>query len=581
MNKHMMLKTCSKVLFLLVALPIHAVNIPAGMVYFDNSKTQYSHVQFIYGYDSQQLSYVQTMTYDGEKWAVTIPQTVTDIYRYTFSDTQLSDGEYNETFSDLKEYISKTLVCNRTATTDQTITTEYIYVPTSGDNWAQGSWKSLKEWQSKPIEGQSVPSGTLPILYINTEGGKAIDSKETYVSATYYLLDTIGGQSIGSQESPNNLSIKGRGNYTWTGFDKKPYRIKLESGQKVLGMKKNKHWALMAAADDNLGFLRNPAGYMLSEAMGLRWTPSQQPVELVLNGKYEGLYFWTEIIRVDKDRINIEQQEENITDPDSITGGWLVEIDNYREEGNVEFYEGNGQYMMITIKDPEVLSTAQRTYIEQQLNGLNTAFYESTSTHWEQLVDLDEAVRYYIVQEIMEDCESYHGSCYLYKDMDKAGVLSKWYWGAVWDFGNAYNRHQNKFIYVDPIWPQYWIGQIASFPSFQKRVRELWNVFYRDEYEGVCDSIEALGQRIRYAAANDAERWKNSSNVQTNADMVAKTASFLNNMQWRVNWLEEQWGNMTAVEEVSSVPSASKRVEKDQIVIYHDGKKYSILGTER
>ena len=34
------------------------------------------------------------------------------------------------------------------------------------------------------------------------------------------------------------------------------------------------------------------------------------------------------VIRVDKDRVNITEQPDLCTNADSITGGWLVEIDN-------------------------------------------------------------------------------------------------------------------------------------------------------------------------------------------------------------------------------------------------------------
>ena len=67
-------------------------------------------------------------------------------------------------------------------------------------------------------------SGTLPVMYINTEGGAAITSKETYLDATCYIdaLGLDGYESMGSASSPLALKIKGRGNYTWTGFEKKP-----------------------------------------------------------------------------------------------------------------------------------------------------------------------------------------------------------------------------------------------------------------------------------------------------------------------------------------------------------------------
>lgn len=129
-------------------------------------------------------------------------------------------------------------------------------------------------------------------------------------------------------------------------------------------MKKSKHFALLAHADDNLGFLRNTMGFELSRRGGLDFTPEQRPVEVVLNGEYIGLYFLTETIRVDSDRVKITEQADNISDPEEITGGWLVEIDNYWDADQITINEGNGELIRLTYKSPEVLSDAQSDYLK-------------------------------------------------------------------------------------------------------------------------------------------------------------------------------------------------------------------------
>ena len=76
------------------------------------------------------------------------------------------------------------------------------------------------------ISYAAEPSGSLPLLYINTENGAAITSKEDYVNASLYLdaNGVSGVEPVGSADAPVSLKIKGRGNYTWTGFDKKESR---------------------------------------------------------------------------------------------------------------------------------------------------------------------------------------------------------------------------------------------------------------------------------------------------------------------------------------------------------------------
>lgn len=34
------------------------------------------------------------------------------------------------------------------------------------------------------------------------------------------------------------------------------------------------------------------------------------------------------------------------------------------------------------------------------------------------------------------------------------GIADKWKFGPVWDFGNAYDRHLEQWIYDGPTWPQ-------------------------------------------------------------------------------------------------------------------------------
>ncbi len=574
-------------LLCLMSAGVWALTIPQGTLYFDNSKTGYNTVKFVYGQDDVAKTYVLDMSYDGQKWAVTIPQTVYNMYRFTFVGGEINAGTYNQTFSDFKEYVSKTLYLNRTATSEAQMNAGDIFVPETGDNWAQGSWMSLANWETMQggNSGSTSISGTLPVVYLNTTNNVAITSKEEYITGSLYIdpLST-GYKALGTAETPITGQFKGRGNWTWTGFDKKPYRIKFDKKQAVLGMPSNKHWCLMAHADDCLGFLKNYAGYQLSEAMGLKWTPKTVPVELVMNGEYYGLYFLTEQVRVGSNRVNVTEQEDNAID--SVSGGWLVEIDNYYEEGNVTLYEDNNQQVWITMKSPEILSAQQRTYIEDQLNGLNNAIWGTNEADVWKRLDLEEAVKYYLVQELLEDCESYHGSCYLYKDRDRNGSSEKWFFGPVWDFGNAYNRGWETWIYEYPQFAQYWIGQLATWPQFQAKLKEVWYVFRHEQQSQFLTAINDWATLIAQGAKNDAAKWNGTNNYCNNSDMNAKRNEFINRFNWRTNWLYNQWGEgtkpvMQGIEQTENGvirAEARKELRNGQIVIRRNEQIYTIQG---
>ena len=519
------------VLLALATFGASALNIPKGTFYFDNSLTKYSVVKFVFGSYSNPESYVMTMTSEGDNlWSITIPETVTGMYRYCFAETSIPDGQLNETFPDLKDRITSRNEM-RTSTCELSIPVGWVFTPTSGDNWAMGSWQ-------KPGEATSY-SGTLPVMFINTENSQPITSKEEYIFA-YYYIDNMGNEefdNVGSEDAPQPLEIRGRGNYTWNDFDKKPYRLKLDSKTSLLGMKRNKHWALMANADDYLGGLRNTVGYELSRRLGLAWTPAQQPVEVVLNGDYIGLYMLTETIRVEPDRVNVTPQADYETSPFVVSGGWLVEIDNYQEEEQVRTVEGNGQNIFSTYKSPEHLSDEQRTYLTGLINATNAAIYVSDKSNnsWENYIDPDTLACFYIVQELLDDTESFHGSCFWHKEN---GNNTKIMFGPVWDFGNAYHRTPNRFIYDRPAFTQTWIGEIAKFPHFQEIVLKHWNRFVLFHYDEIDGFIDDFIDQIQQAAMSDAARWPQYGN----SDIINDRETFKSFFHNKYQWLASQWG---------------------------------------
>lgn len=379
------------------------------------------------------------------------------------------------------------------------------------------------------------PSGTLPVLTITTENNAPILTKTDYVNGAY-SLDPKGDSKVEALDG--ELQIRGRGNYTWTGFEKKPYRIKLASKAPLMGMRKNKHFALLAHADDDLGFLREPTGFKMSELAGMAWTPAQKPVEVILNGDYIGLYFLVETIRVDKDRVDVVDQEDEDPSTD-VTGGWLCEIDNYEEDPSeqITLTESNGAVLRVTHKSPEVCSSEQENYLRSQMQAIDNAFYSTdvNSRDWENLVDIESLTKFYVIQEVMDGQESFHGSCYIHR---QRGSEYKWTWGPVWDFGNTFARNGDKMIYEDPDWGQTWIHEIVKFKSFQKSYTERFKTFMADDYDPLMDYIDAFANKIADAAKSDAERWPQYGNK----DVFASASELKSKIQSRIAFLCNRWG---------------------------------------
>ncbi len=540
----------------------NAVDIPKGTIYYDNSITNFEFVKFVYGYDNEEQGCTVVSMKKGENnvWYYTFSRSVRGVERYFFSGTKLSDGTYNQTFTVFKDFIVNDRKEIRTATTDKTFRNEYIFVPEDNEskNWYQGSWMSLTDFKNKednsnlPVANCNPNSGTLPVVYLTTNDGKEITSKEEYVDGTIYIdAKGIEGYSdAGTSSAPLVTELKGRGNWTWNGFDKKPYRIKMDKKASLLNLTTDKSFNLLAHADDNYGFLRNTAGFALSRYFGLKYTPTQEPVELFLNGDYKGLYFLVDHIKVSSNRVKVEEQDDKETDLDKVTGGWLLEIDNYSEDPHITIKKGCddpfGEEMWFTYKSPEELSAQQEAYITNFLTKATCAIYseDKTSREWEKYVDMDTLVNYYLVYEIMGNREGFHGSCYLHKDR---GADSKLIFGPVWDFGNSLWDMSNTFIYEEYPYGIKWIDEIAKFPRFQTAVRKRWLEKREDLMSSLRKECDAFIEKITYASQCDCKEWPSYGNK----NVVSRKEAFYDLIENRLAWLDTQFGTVSIDENES------------------------------
>ena len=364
-----------------------------------------------------------------------------------------------------------------------------------------------------------VASGTLPVLHIDTSGGKAITSKENYIAASMYVeipagaIENVGSDAalwaMGSTDDPVMMKIRGRGNWTWTGFEKKPYKVKFSTPMSVLGMAENRHWALLSHPDDGTGFLRNALAFEMGRMIGLPFTPHQQPVELVLNGEYVGVYVVTETVRVDPGRVEIDGQEDGETDEEKVKGGWLVEIDNYEDVNQISF-DVTGlpiDEFRITWHTPEMLSSVQYDYLYGQFSDILNCVYtpDKSSQQWEDYLDIDMLARYYVVAEIIDHVEAFFGSTFLYK----ASADGKWMTGPLWDIGHGLNgwHDKNKFIYEGLSWGNNLLTEICKFPRFQERVKQIYAQFMREHSEEIFDFVDSYCAMMNDAYHANYLRW--------------------------------------------------------------------------
>lgn len=379
-----------------------------------------------------------------------------------------------------------------------------------------------------PVSSTISISGTLPVLYIETEGRSPIVSKEVYLNATYRLdpMGAEGVEALGTEAEPLPMQIRGRGHSSWKG-PKKPYKIKLAKRTAMMGMPKNKHWALLKPTENTV------AGLQLGKLMELAWTPSFRPVEVVLNGDYIGLYFLTETIRIDDNRVNIYEQQDLETNPGLIKGGWLVEVDNYHDECQITIPENSRWNLTLRYHSPEDLSDAQLQWLTNEFRSINSAIYSSdkTSTEWEKYIDVESMARFFILQEVMDNPDGFHGSFYLHKDLaDNA----KWTAGPIWDLV-CYNREKTDYTFRMKVhygFTPHWIGEIIQYESFCKAVKSVWEEIYPEKISNIYSYIDNTVLPLAEAWRYDCERW-NEDPTQTASLRAERIKKALHrNIEW-------------------------------------------------
>lgn len=399
-----------------------------------------------------------------------------------------------------------------------------------------------------------MASGTLPVMYVNTENATPIVDKETKIPATLYVTvpDDYDREALGSEASPVELTIKGRGNASWLG-PKKPYKIKFESKTAVLGMPKHKHFALIPFAGGYAGWLAANAGMELGRLAGMSWAPRMEPCELVLNGRYDGLYFMVESMKIDKNRLNIFEQEDLCTDTELIKGGWLVEIDNYEDPCQIIIQETAGKRLRVTYKTPEELSDLQQEHLIEQFTLMNEAIYsgDATGEAYCEYIDVNSIARYFIVREILHDTDGYNGSFYLHKDL---GDDAKWNFGPLWDL--AFGGTKKDWIMNDH--PAYsaihWIEPITATSAFNSALREDWNALMT-KIDAIYPYIDALAERCAAADEADFKRWPDLGS----AGAEGKARYLKNGIKANVEWIEQNIPALAGVATYPVLPSGPAR----------------------
>ena len=326
-------------------------------------------------------------------------------------------------------------------------------------------------WKGKGDDSQFYQVTNLPTVVINTQNAKEVTSKTTYISCNIFIISKDGKTLQTGLQS----NIRGRGNASWD-FPKKPYRIKFAEKRRVLDAPStDKSWTLINNYGDKT-LMRNILAFEVSRRVGMAYTPFCQPVDVVMNGEYEGCYQLCDQIEVGSGRVPAKN-------------GYFVEIDAYASGEQVYFYSGKG--IPVTVKYPkdDEITDAQLNFIKNYWTSMETAMFSSTykdeSTGYRKYIDLDSFLKNFIVGEFCGNTDTYW-SVNMYKD-GADGVL---YTGPVWDYDLAFDN-DNRTYPINNL-SDYIYARAGSVAA--DNVRKMVNRIVKDDANAKARLVEIWNQ---------------------------------------------------------------------------------------
>ncbi len=354
-----------------------------------------------------------------------------------------------------------------------------------------------------------VRKTNLPCIYINTEGNKAVSSKEEYIYATMVYVDEDDQQT-----TYDSLQIRGRGNSTWN-MRKKPYRIKFHDKEKFLGKgyAKAKSWTLLANAADKT-MMRNAVTSAMGQFLGLPFNPAARFVDFVLNDVYYGTYQISDQVEVRSKRVEVTEQDYPLTSTSDITGGYLLEVDR-SFDGSYFMSSTYNQPVRIHYPDEDEIAVTQQNWIKDYVNQFEAALASSDFADvrkgYRRFVDSLSLANWYLATEVSANVDGFY-STYFYKEQGD----SLFRWGPLWDYDIAYNNdnrtdrgtsnttrqlmadvaYSGTKAWVNRMWADPWFARLV-YRRYQQALSDGLVDFLHQQIDSLASLLDA-SQQLNY-----------------------------------------------------------------------------------
>lgn len=359
---------------------------------------------------------------------------------------------------------------------------------------------SLADGTSETI---SVMQSELPSLYVALDGATLDevhqDKDVKYEGTAVTLTDITNGKN---DLQVTDATFKGRGNSSWTHYEKKGYQIKFDKKTSVLGMAKAKKWVLLANSSDD-SMMRNKLAFDLADQLGMTYVPDGEYVDLWINGDYRGTYLICEKAEIGGSRLDLNDPK-----------GVLMEQDEafYASEDIWIENKSTGKHFVVkesvTEDDPALLQEAVKGF-DEALDAFMeylaiTPEGDITLDTLSRYIDVDSFLQYYLVNEYALNRESSTTSFYWYRDGDQ-DVL---HLGPVWDFDTCMgNDLENADSYqAAHIYSHIVFQRLLPVPAVQNELGRLLEA-HAAAFSSMDDEVEALYSLLQTSAAMNYTRW--------------------------------------------------------------------------
>lgn len=375
----------------------------------------------------------------------------------------------------------------------------------------------------------------IPTLHLNTQNNTPIVDKVNEIPATI----SFTGSSIHSDTTSFSAVVKGRGNMTWSA-NKKPFKIKLDKKASILNMpSNNKHWVLMSNPFDPT-LMRNKAAFCAAQELGADWVPSMRPVNLHINGTYNGLYDIGEHVRDDAERVDIGKRIGTLTEPHP-DDGFFIEMD-WRLGEEFFFYTPAG--LAYTVKNDS--SPADRDRIFAYMNNFEERLYDRQNPQWlaniSEVLDIESFLDYYIVQEMTKNNDAYSLSTFLYR---KTG--GKLAFNPPWDFdlSSGFWGDQDPTGWKHPNSPPIFNNTVNSYVGemlehqvikdhLLRRMR-----YFNSRIPHISNFIQANGQLLAPDRQADLLLWNNPEDgLDYNGSIAKLNTWYVQRSAWMLSQME-------------------------------------------